>query len=129
LVESQALATSLLNAGAGSRCESQGSNVQFGDGQETVVVGHGANHGNGLVLVGLLRRGSRDFADDTRDGHGRAVDAGHKQALEHDLVEVGVGSACSRIQWSVKLYLLAVFFSLIFLHCRKHNSLLGLGHR
>jgi hypothetical protein len=37
-----------------------------------------------------------DFAGDAGDGHGRAVDAGHEKTLEHDLVEVGVGSAWSR---------------------------------
>ena len=95
LVEGHALTASLLDPGTGSGCESQRGNVEFGDGQEAVVICDGSNDGDRLVLVGLLCALGADFADDAGDGHGRAVDAGHEKTLEHDLVEVGVGSAWS----------------------------------
>lgn len=93
LVEGHALAAGLFDPGAGGGREPQGGDVELGHGHEAVVVGDGADHGDGLVLVRLLRALGADLAGDAGDGHGRAVDAGHEESLEHNLVEVGVGSA------------------------------------
>ena len=67
--------------------------MQFGDLEEAVVVGDGADDADCLVLVGLFRGFGGDFGGDAGDGHGRAVDAGHEEALEDDFVEVGFGTA------------------------------------
>ena len=91
LVQGQDLTTSGHDAGTGSSGEAESSNAELGDGQETVVISDGANNHNGLV-VGLL--GS--VGDNSRDGDGRPVDAGHKEAAENDLVEGRLGSACRR---------------------------------
>lgn len=93
LIQGETLTAGLLDPGARSGGESEGCDVQLGDLEHAVVVGHGANYGDGLVGVGLLCTLARHFAGDAGDGHGRAVDAGHEEALEHDSVERSVGSA------------------------------------
>lgn len=62
--------------------------MKGGNFQEAVVVCNGAHHTDGLVGVGFLGGLGGDFAGDTRDGHGRAVDAGHEEPAEDDFVEV-----------------------------------------
>ena len=93
LIQRKARATSLFNSGASGSGESEGCDVHFGNGQHTVVVGDGADDSDGLVSVGLLCGLRGDFAGDAREGHGRAVDAGHEKALQDDFVEVGIGSS------------------------------------
>lgn len=89
LVQSQDLTTSLLNPGPSSRREAEGSDGQFGDGEETVVVGDGADDDDGLALVRIGGVG-----DDAGQRDGGTVDSGHKQTAQNDLVEVGIGTAC-----------------------------------
>lgn len=66
-----------------SRCgESKGSDTELGDSQESVVISDCADNDNGLVvrLFGGVR-------NDSGDRDRRAVDAGHKESAENDLVE------------------------------------------
>lgn len=82
LVEREDLAAGIEDAGTGGLCDAQGGDGELGDGEQTHVVGDGADeHGDlvGLVLEVLAQPGERQ---------GRAVDLAHEQALEHDLVEL-----------------------------------------
>lgn len=88
LVESESLASGSENARAGRSCEAEGSDVQLGDLEETVVVGDGANNDDGLLLVAVL-----DVGRNARERHGGTVDAAHKQPAEDNLVEGRVGTA------------------------------------
>jgi len=88
LVESDGLAAGGLDAGTGSGGEAEGRNVDLGDGQETVVIGDGADNNDGLLLVAVLEVGGN-----ARERDGRAVDAAHEEAAQDDLVEGRVGAA------------------------------------
>jgi len=88
LVQSESLTTGGNNASAGSGSETESRNTKLGNGQESVVIGDGTNNDNGLV-VGLLG----GVRNNSRDGDGRSVDAGHEKAAEDDLVEGRLGSA------------------------------------
>lgn len=88
LVEGQGLAAGSLDARAGSGGEAQGGDVDLGDVEEAVVIGDGADNNDRLLLVAVLEVGGN-----AREGDGGAVDAAHKQAAEHDLVESRVGTA------------------------------------
>lgn len=89
LVQSQSLATGLLNPGSGSGGEAESSDRQLGHCQETVVIGNRANDDNGLSLVRL-----GDIRGDTRERDRGAVDSRHKQTTQHDFVEVRIRAAC-----------------------------------
>jgi len=82
LIESQDFSTSSDDARTGSSSEAESRNAELGDGQETVVIGDGANNNDGLVV--RLLRGVRNDSGDRDRG---SVDARHKQAAEDDLVE------------------------------------------
>lgn len=87
LVQGDGLATGGSDAGAGSGGESKSGDCELGErGVQAVVVGDGANHNNGTLLPLL------GIGDDSRQGDGRAVDLGHEQASEDDLVEGRVGT-------------------------------------
>jgi len=101
LIDCQALSTSLLNSSACRGGKSQGSNVKFGDGEEAVVICDGADYDYGLVLVSLCGGPGCSFRDDAGDGHWRAVDAGHEETAEDNLVEVRV---CATGKKAVKLH-------------------------
>jgi hypothetical protein len=95
LIESEALTTSSLDAGTSGGGEAESSDGHLWDSEKAVVIGDGANDGHGLTLVGLLRRFGTGLRNDSGDGNGRTVDSGHEEAAEDDLVEVGIGAACS----------------------------------
>ena len=96
LVEGQSLATGGLDASTGGGSEAEGRDVDLGDLEEAVVVGDGADDDNGALLVIL------NVARNAREGDGGAVDTGHKQAAEDDLVEARVGAACEGVRaWLV----------------------------
>lgn len=82
LIESQNLPTSSNNTRTGGSSEAEGCNAELWNCQETVVIGDSANNDDGLVV--RLLRGVRD---DSGDRNWRSVDAGHKKAAEHNLVE------------------------------------------
>jgi hypothetical protein len=88
LIQGEDLTTGSQDTGAGSGGEAEGSNAEFWDSQKAVVVSHGSNHNDSLV-VGLLGC----VGDNSREGNGWPVDAGHKQTAENDLVEGRLGAA------------------------------------
>lgn len=92
LVEGEALAAGLLDAGTGRAGEAEGGDRQLGDLVEADVVRDGADDDDRVVVGdGLARLGH--LAGDARDRDRGAVDLGHVQAAEHDLVEARVGAA------------------------------------
>jgi len=94
LIEGQALAAGLLDAGARRGGEAESGDVELGHGEQAVVVGDGADHDDGLVAVAarVLGAGAADV-DDARDGDGGPVDLRHEEPAEDYFVEVGVGAA------------------------------------
>lgn len=88
LVEGNGLTTSGDDAGTGGSGEAESSNGNLGEGKETVVVGDGADNNDGALLTLLV-----DVGDDTRERDGGAVDLGHEEASENNLVEGSVGTA------------------------------------
>lgn len=94
LIEGQNLTTSLLDPGPSGGGESESGNGQLGDGEEAVVVGDGSDHDDGLALVFLCGALALGDGYEAGEGDGRSVDAGHEEAAENDLVEVGVGTTC-----------------------------------
>jgi len=99
LVESESLTAGSDDASTGGGGETEGSDGKlWWSGQETVVVGDGANDDKGLSYgLGLL---VADELVDSGKGDWWAVDLGHEKAAEDDFVEARVGSAS---QESVKL--------------------------
>lgn len=90
LIKGDGLTAGGDDAGAGGGSEPESGNSDLGEGGvQAVVVSDGADHDDGPLLALLV-----DVGDDARQGDGRAVDLGHKQASEDDLVERGVGAAC-----------------------------------
>ena len=67
LVKSQALATSLCDSGAGGLGEAEGSNVDLGHIEESLVVGDGGNADNGTVSL------SSEMLDELGEGERGAV--------------------------------------------------------
>lgn len=88
LIQGQDLTSSSDDAGASSGGESESSDAELRNGQETVVIGDGANNNDGLV-VGLVG----DVRSDPGNGDWRSVDARHKKSAEDNLVEGRFGSA------------------------------------
>jgi hypothetical protein len=88
LIERERLAACRGDTGASGGGESQGRHFSLGGIEKAVVVGHGANHDDRLLLVAILKVGRN-----AGERHGRAVDARHKEATKDDLVEVAVGAA------------------------------------
>lgn len=91
LIKSEALSTGSLDASTGSAGEAKGGDRELGDLEETDVISHGGDgdDGRGGLELGV---GLGDLAGDARDGERGAVDLGHVQAAEDDLVELGVGA-------------------------------------
>lgn len=89
LVKSQALSTSLDDAGTGSLGETQGGNLQASRNlSHALIIGNGTDHdGDGISLLSV------HVLDNSGQGHGGTVDTGHAEALQDDLVEAGVGTA------------------------------------
>lgn len=85
LIQGQCLTTGLLDPSPSSSSEAKSSDGQLGHCQEAVVIGDRSDNDDSLSLVRLS-----DVRDDTRERNRRAVDPRHKQATQHDFVEVGV---------------------------------------
>lgn len=94
LVEGDDLAAGSGDAGTGGGGDAESGDRDLGDGQETVVIGDGANDDDGLLLVAVLEVGRNAGQRD-----GGAVDAAHEQAAEDHLVE---GSISAAWQFSVR---------------------------
>lgn len=93
LIESQAFTAGLLDSSPGSRCESECDDGQLWYGLESAVICDSANNCDGLSGVFLLCALGGGLADDSGDGDWWSVYSRHKQSLEDDLVEVGIGSS------------------------------------
>lgn len=89
LVEGQGAAAGGQDARAGGGGETQGGDLDLGDLEQAVVVGDGADHDDRLLVIAVLKVGL-----DARQGDGRAVDAGGKEAAQDNLVEGRVGTTC-----------------------------------
>lgn len=87
LVDSQSLTTGGKDAGTGGSSEAESRNTELRDLQKAVVIGDGANNDNGSLLILASVR------NNSGDGDGWSVDAGHKQSAEDDFVEGRVGTA------------------------------------
>lgn len=101
LIEGQALAAGLLDARARRGGEPQRRDRDLGHGEQTRVVGDGADHDDGLVAGHALRRVGvgfrgrvRGVAGEAGEGEGWTVYARGEEAAEDDAVEGGVGAAC-----------------------------------
>ena len=94
LIKGEDFTTSLEDAILGSLGETKSSNGELGDLQQARVVSDGTNNDNGLTLLGL------GVANNAGDRDGRSVNAGHKETLKNDLVEVGISTTS---QEAVKL--------------------------
>ena len=88
LVEGENLAAGALDPGASSGSEAERRYINLGNLEQAVIVGNGADHDDRLLLVAVL-----EVRSNARERDGRAVDAAHEQAPEHDLVEGRVGAA------------------------------------
>lgn len=97
LVERQALPPSGEDARAGGGGESQRGDAELGDLEKPVVVGDGADDDDRLAQALLAGAAALGIGDDAGDGYRGPVDAGHEEAAEDDLIEIGVGAAWS---WS-----------------------------
>lgn len=87
LIEGDGLTTGSEDASSGGSGEAEGSDGELGADQHAVVVGDGADNNDGaLVILG-------EVGCNAREGDGRAVGLGHKQAAEDNLVEVGISAA------------------------------------
>jgi hypothetical protein len=96
LIDRHAFSPGLLDSRTSGSGEAEGSNVEFRDSKETIVICDGADYDDGLVGVGWLLRIGTSCVDDAGERHWGPIDLGHEKAAEHDFVEVGVGAACGR---------------------------------
>lgn len=88
LIESQNLTASLQDALASRLGNMEGAQRQFGNGQQAVIIGNGANNNHGrLWLIGGLEE-----ASDALQRHWGPVDTAHEQTLQDDTVELLVGT-------------------------------------
>ncbi len=95
MIKSQDFTTSLDDTGTSSFGDSESADSHFWDSEETVIISNGSDQDSNLVVFSshvLGQAGNRKRW---------AVDFAHKETLEHNLVEFGVGSAS---QETVKLY-------------------------
>lgn len=81
LVEGEALATSLLDAGTSGSGEAESADAHLRDLKEAVVIGDGANDSTNLALVGLGALLVGRNGDDLREGDRWGVDARHTQPI------------------------------------------------
>ena len=68
----------------------------LGNFEEPEVIGDGSDDDCDLALAAVLLH----VASQRSEGHWRPVDPGHEETLQHDVVELGIGTAS---QESVKL--------------------------
>lgn len=93
LIEGEAFAAGLLNAGTSGRSEAQSADGHLRHLIEAVVVRDRAYNCTNLALVCLARVLVRSHGSDLGEGDGRLVDPGHAEATEDGLVELRIGTA------------------------------------
>lgn len=81
LVEGEALATSLLDAGTSGSGEAESADAHLRDLEEAVVIGDGANDSTDLALVSLGALLVGRNGDDLGEGDRWGVDARHAQPI------------------------------------------------
>jgi hypothetical protein len=89
LIEGDDFTTSLQDASLGSLGHMESGQRQLGQVQKTGVIGDGTDHDEGLV--GNILLGS--VLGQARHSDRRTVNAGHKETLQDNLVEVSIGTA------------------------------------
>lgn len=62
---------------------------QFGNLEDSQVVGHGADNDSDFAITAILLH----VSDQPGQRHRRSVDFGHEETTEHNLVELGIGSS------------------------------------
>jgi hypothetical protein len=87
LIQGQNLTPGCENPSTSCGSEAKSRNTQLGNGQQTVVIGDGAND-DGCLVVRFL--GS--VSNNSRNGDWRSIDARHKQSAKNDLVKGRIGS-------------------------------------
>lgn len=93
LVESDGLASSLDDAGAGRLSESHGSNGHGRKIQKTSIISDGSyNYGSDVLLT-------IESLGDTRDRHGGVVDSRHSESSCDGESELGISSAGQETVW------------------------------
>lgn len=88
LVQGDGLTTGGDNAGTGGSGEAESSDGHLGAGEEAVVVSDGTDNDDGALLALLV-----DVGNNAGQRDGGAVDLGHKESAEDNLVEGRVGTA------------------------------------
>jgi len=105
LVKGDALTAGSSDASTGSGGEPQGSDVELGHLEETVIISDSADNDNSLALLllggVLVGSGSHNATDRNR----RPVDLAHIETAEDGCVELGVGTACILLQSTLRHYL------------------------
>jgi hypothetical protein len=84
LIQGQDFTTSLQDTSLGSLGEVKSSNRELGEVKKTRVISDGTNNDNGLTLLVVFNNAG--------DSDRRTVDTRHKETLQNDLVEVGIGT-------------------------------------
>lgn len=92
LVEGEALAASLGDAGAGRLGEAEGGDRNLGHVEHALVISDDADHDDGAVLL------LAEVLDDLAEGKGRPVGAARDEAAQDGLGEVGASSACQEAE-------------------------------
>ena len=85
LVKSEALTTSLHNAGTGSLGETEGSNLEGRDLEHTLIISNGSNDNRDGVGLGVLGDGT--------EGHRGTINLTHTETLENNGVEARSSTA------------------------------------
>ncbi|GMR48628.1 hypothetical protein PMAYCL1PPCAC_18823, partial [Pristionchus mayeri] len=85
LVDGDDLASGLENTGTSRIGDAESGNGDLGNLEDALVIGDGGKRNNDLVLISGLSQIARDAGNRERS----AVLAGHEQASEHNLVELG----------------------------------------
>ena len=92
LVEGEASAASLGDAGAGRLGEAEGGDRNLGHVEHALVISDGADNDDGAVLL------AAEVLDDLAEGKGRPVGAARDEAAQDGLGEVGASSACQEAE-------------------------------
>jgi hypothetical protein len=94
LIKGEDFTSSSLDSGSGGGGEAKSCDAHLWDGKETVVISDGTDNNDGLRDGLVLSGWEIGRAHQTGEGDRGAVNARHKEAAEHDFVEVGVGTTC-----------------------------------
>ena len=97
LVKGHDLTTALDDASTSLLSDVKGAHLHFGDLKDSDIIGDGSNDNSDFVLATRLLHQTHQSVDGQRS----SVGAAHKESLEDDLVELGIGPSG---QEAVKLH-------------------------